>query len=341
MNNSSYNMSCDFDLVVDCNLDSGAITCIKFCPKGEKIGISTSVGQLFIFETLASEPSMEFPPCEGPINQIAWKNSTTIFSVTESGSVWKYNIATVSTTKVFSNPSNAFLSIDASLVNNKYAVGSTAGDLFLLSSDETEDSKSVKAHSRAISGISFRGDGEAFITGSHDSLIRIWNRDLLCTVSVSLIYPVTDVKFQPSGKIIYAGCSNGTFKMLNSSGGTKKIFSLDIPGTFVTSFAFMYYGGCTNIVIGISGGLVLFFSPKMNTPHSFIQAHSEPLYAIDFHQNKMMVATGGGPDEMNLKLWKYVKGDGQSFDDSLDQDQDQDQGDGDGDSITGDESSDV
>ena len=34
---------------MSCSLNSGAITSIKFNPKGNQIGVATSVGHLFIF----------------------------------------------------------------------------------------------------------------------------------------------------------------------------------------------------------------------------------------------------------------------------------------------------
>jgi hypothetical protein len=52
-------------------LDSGAITSVKFSHLGERLGVATSIGTLFIFETGATEPIIEFPPVDGPINSIS------------------------------------------------------------------------------------------------------------------------------------------------------------------------------------------------------------------------------------------------------------------------------
>lgn len=310
---------------MSCNLNSGAVTSIKFNSKGNQIGVATSVGHLFIFNEGFSEPSIEFPPSDGPINQICWDNTSTfIFAVTEAGSLWRYNISTLSTLKVFTTPSTSLLTIESSLSNSYIAIGSTDGDLSLFKSEDIKDPieksdkrdftnessiKTVKAHSDTITGISFRNDGLQLITCSYDSIVRVWGTDLICTQSFSFNLPLVSVCYQSSGKMFYICCSDNTFKLISFAGNVKKNNSIDIRNSFIIGCTNMYSNADSipNIAIGLSAGVIIIYAQKITLAGEFqsvINVQKTPFYAFDAHPSSNIIASGGGPNEMNLKLWK-------------------------------------
>lgn len=314
-------MSSPFIECMSCNLNSGAITSIKFNSKGNQIGVATSVGHLFIFNEGISEPSIEFPPIDGPINQISWDiSSTFIFAVTEAGSIWRYNISTLSTIKVFSISSTSFLTCESSNSNSYIAVGSTDGDLSLFKTEDIKDPierdennenyiNTIKAHSDSITGISFRSDGLQLITCSYDSLVRIWGVDLICTQSFSFKIPILSVLYQSSGKMFFICCSDNSFKLISINGNVKKNNTIDIKNSFIIGCLNIYNNNDSipNIVIGLNAGVIVIYTQKVNLAGEFqsvITVQKNPFYAFDVHPSGFMIASGGGPNEMNFKLWK-------------------------------------
>ncbi|KAK8881686.1 hypothetical protein M9Y10_004446 [Tritrichomonas musculus] len=323
-------MTSSFFEDASCMLNSGAITSIKFSPKGDKIGVATSVGHLFIFKESFgySEPSIEFPPSDGPINHISWdmtdESGNYIFAVTEAGSIWRYNISSLSVLKIYTMPDTSFLSCESSLSNSYIATGSTKGDLLIFKSDEIREPNSkedknffinensvrtVKAHSDSITGISFRKDGLQLITCSYDSLVRVWGVDLICTHSFCFRVPLLSVIFQFSGKMFYICGSDNSFKLISLNGNTKKNNSIEMRNGFIigcSNFS-SHADGSPSVAIGLSVGDILIYTQKVTMAGEFqsvIHVQRSPFYAFDIHPSESIIASGGGPDEMNFKLWK-------------------------------------
>lgn len=314
---------------MSCSLNSGAITSIKFNPKGNQIGVATSIGHLFIFNKGFSDPSIEFPPSDGPINQISWDiTSTFIFAVTEAGSLWRYDISTLSILKVFMIPSTSLLTCESSLSNSYVAIGSTDGDLSLFKSDDIKKSneennkkefinensiQTIKAHSDAITGISFRNDGLQFITCSYDSIVRVWGSDLICTQSFSFRHPILSVRYQSSGKMFYICDSENSFKLISLAGNVKKNNSIDTNNSYIIGCINIHNhaDSLPNIAIGLSAGVIIIYTQKVTLAGEFqsvINVQKSPFYAFDFHPSEQIIATGGGPNEMNFKIWKLPDG---------------------------------
>lgn len=312
-----------------CALNSGAITSVKFNPFGDKIAVATSVGHIFIFTEGTSEPSIEFPPSDGPINQITWDSTSLyIYAVTEAGTLWLYNTEDLTVIRIFTNSNSPLLSCTSSPINSYISTGSTQGDLSLFKStdiinnigfpntDDKEKSKyddyinTVKGHSDAITTICFQPDGELLLTCSYDTLIRCWTTDLICVRSFSAGKPICSCLFQKPSKMLYYITSDNSVRLVNLQGHTKRTFSVIIESCYPIGCSILVNQEDTNqrFVIGFSTGAVLII-PQKEKNEMLFYPHDGPFYSFDTHPQTMFLATGGGQNDMHFKLWKIARED--------------------------------
>jgi WD40 repeat protein len=291
-------------------LDSGAITSIKFSHLGERIALATSIGSLFVFETGSAEPIIEFPPVDGPINSISWDSSSFyVYAVTESGSIWQYQILpAISLTKLFFDASTSFFSCAFSPKQPLLVAGAVCGSLMIIdSTHRRKEQHRVRAHMQTVSGVSFRSDGDQFLTCSYDNMGRIWSvATLKCLVSFSVSSsPLCDCCFRASGKhVLVANAEGGIKSVACDKGAARKGWSVPkMPGFLVFVGVLAAPDLDPFVVTASSEGCVYFFRERGTTPACRLHAHQPGFAAIDIHPTLPVIATGGGPNDMMFKLW--------------------------------------
>ena len=290
------------------DLDRGAITSVKFSPNGERTAISTSVGTLLIFETGADRPTVEFPAADGPINQLSWgPTGVWIFCVTESGSIWKYDVSTLSVLRMAHVKNTAFLSCAVSPNGDELVCGTTEGALKII---DLLNSKTVnlKAHTGAITAISYRHDSECFLTCSHDNLARLWScKQRQCIQTYSFVTnPLCAGAFRSNGRYFLLGDARGAVKYVKfETGNLRKAFIVDVsPDCFIVYVGFLILSETDVFIVAAgSDGIIHFFRENQSQEVMSFQAHAEDFVAMDIHPTLPMIATGGGPNDMTFKLW--------------------------------------
>ena len=299
----------EFALCAECNLESGAITSIKFSPREYQIAVATSVGNLYIFTPESAEPSIEYPPCDGPINQVSWDvSASSVYAVTECGTLWFYELSTLSSKRVYThNGKSGFLSCDISC-HSFIAIGSTNGELTLLNLNNIMERKTVQGHSSDIYSVEFKKDGEELVSCSNDSLIRFWTQGLVCFASFSLMSPITGFNLLPSNKTIFACSYNKTFRLITNVGFVKKVLKIDRHSGYPTFCRSIYFGGQQYFVVSLDSGYILLIDSKVTEISLFFIAHNNGMCAMDVSPRSFYIATGGNANDMTFKLWKNPQG---------------------------------
>ena len=289
-------------------LDKGAITSIRFSPNGERTAVGTSVGTLLIFETGADRPTVEFPAADGPINQLVWSpTGLCIFCVTESGSIWKYDVTALSVVRICHVKDTSFLSCAASPNGNELVCGTTDGVLKIIDLLNSK-ANTLRAHTGAITWISYRHDSEVFLTCSYDNLVRLWSckkRQCIQTYNVNC-GPLCSCSFRANGRYFLVGGATGSVKNVKFETGTvRKNYLVDVQPDYFVAFVGFLMLSETDVYVAVatSNGIMHFFKESQGQEVKAFQVQSDPFVAVDVHPTLPMIASGGGPNDMTFKLW--------------------------------------
>lgn len=287
-------------------LDKGAITSIRFSPTGDRIAVGSSLGCFLLFETGANTPTVDFPPVDGPLNQLCWSpRSPRVYSVTESGSIWVHDTDMLTMDCIYHDPSVAFLSCAVSPDETQVICGTTTGQLEIIYPRRNNAHESIRGHTAAVAAISFDPEGEFFLTSSHDTFARVWSAEKLkCIQTLTYKTPMCDCAFCSDGKMMLIADSSSTvYCLLRETRTLMKMLTIAKEiDTYIVYTGFLGSGPDAWIVVGTSNGYVHMFKDSPYPAHSF-RVHDDIVAAVDVHPFLPMLATGGGPDDMSFKLW--------------------------------------
>lgn len=288
-------------------LDKGAITSLRFSPTGDRIAVGSSLGCLLLFETGANTPTVDFPPVDGPLNQLCWDpKSSNVYSVTESGSIWVHNTDILTMNCIYNDPSFAFLSCAVSPDGTRVICGATNGQLLVIYPHRSNTNELIRGHTAAVISVSFDPEGEFFLTCSHDTLARLWSADTLQCLETFTYNssPMCDCTFRTDGKMmLIANSLNTVYCLDRESHAVRKILTVNCePGTYIVYTGFLRAEAETCVTVGTSDGCIHIFNDGTFPGYSFT-AQDAVFAAVDVHPFLPMLVTGGGPDDMTFKLW--------------------------------------
>jgi hypothetical protein len=122
--------------------------------------------------------------------------------------------------------------------NGVLAIGDKSGVLNLVNLNDGSKSKSLKAHSSAISAVQFSPTSDEVMTSSWDKTVRVWNSvtgEQLRT-RLGIAFPIYSATFEASGQNI-AFTNDAQAMLWNWRDGTMKILTLHKRRIFaITSF---------------------------------------------------------------------------------------------------------
>jgi len=122
--------------------------------------------------------------------------------------------------------------------NGVLAIGDKSGILNLVNLNDGSKSKSLKAHSSAISAVQFSPTSDEVMTSSWDKTVRVWNSvtgEQLRT-RLGIAFPIYSATFEASGQNI-AFTNDAQAMLWNWRDGTMKILTLHKRRIFaITSF---------------------------------------------------------------------------------------------------------
>jgi len=122
--------------------------------------------------------------------------------------------------------------------NGVLAIGDKSGILNLVNLNDSTKSKSIKAHSSAISAVQFSPTSDEVMTSSWDKTVRVWNSvtgEQLRT-RLGIAFPIYSATFEASGQNI-AFTNDAQAMLWNWRDGTMKILTLHKRRIFaITSF---------------------------------------------------------------------------------------------------------
>jgi WD40 repeat protein len=292
------------------NLESGGISSIRFSPLGKFIAVSTSDGTFIIFETGRMEPLAEFPPVDGPINDVCWDSCvSSAYAATESGSVWHFVLfPALECDQVFISPAPLF-SCACSPTSRLLALASVSGTLCVHDLDGECGTAEVlvQAHSAGIPSVAFSPDGATIVTVSHDSLMRIWLcPQLACIASFQVApTPLEFVRYRPIGKTLLVLGGQKTVRLCLADRPIRRAFVIEARGeSHLCAGGFLTVADpADTVVVAASDGTVAFFREGSTVPNGVIRVSDAEFVALDVHPSLPMFATGGGSDDMTLKMW--------------------------------------
>jgi WD40 repeat protein len=166
----------------------------------------------------------------------------------------------------------------------------------------------LRGHADRVTSVTFNPDGTQIVTGSSDGTARIWAVDPMKDTTRLREHRAANssAAFSGNGKLLVTGSSDNAARVWDVSSGLSSQL-LDAHTQPVSAVA-INLDGSRIVTASWDGSTIIWDTAKGQVIRTLIHNAGRPVTSVALSPDGSHVATGGGEDDKNIKLWDASSG---------------------------------